>query len=748
MADPKHYPWEDALAAFASSTQATITNRDAVLAQPWITGIEVRTGMKSGNDERKAQKTGSSGWAGYDMWAEWEYNTTSPWTTIVGVTVDWDFWQLKPPAGDTSTPLGHFEGNADTILAPLLWGDCRNDRTSAQSYNDAATVIRAANLWVGNQQQKIQTWADEVDGAGSDFQGSAAGRFKEVLIGTRNEFIKLHLDLGTSDAMANALDAVAEAMRTAHGKMYDGYNAWRVSGGENLFSTKWTLKGDDASFSWPHACVHAAFAVATAPLVPTMVDNNTASFTGGPVKPSDNDAFKQWLEELSKKIWTTWIEITLDKYSAEAMAALKTAYSHATAVLQKVDPPKKWLPADKPPTAPDGGPKPPPGSSGAGGDGKGGDLGLGGSGDKKPPGTKGATPPPPPPTHVPGSFTGIGGNNGNGGGGSGQAPLLGKDGKPLLDKDGKPLYVPPGTTVNAKGELIGPDGKPLLGADGKPRHVPPGTTVGKPTQNQTQTGGGLGAPFTVPPGSKKNEDGMVTGPGGAALKDANGNPVVLGKDDTIDKDGTVRNADGQPISQFEQLLNDQSRAYAGRTGGASSSGGGGGSWTGLPPSFGSGSSFGTSGLGGAGGSGSFKGGTDLFGESFGKTGGSGLAGPKATGGISASGPPTIGTGGRMATLGGANGGAAPAEEAALTGRAAAGRAAAATAAEEAQLVGRGVSTTGGMGGPMMPPMGAGAGAGAAGAGQSEKERQRTTWLAEDEEVWGTDSGAVTGVIGR
>ncbi|MGW2545101.1 hypothetical protein ACWC5I_30550, partial [Kitasatospora sp. NPDC001574] len=43
----------------------------------------------------------------------------------------------------------------------------------------------------------------------------------------------------------------------------------------------------------------------------------------------------------------------------------------------------------------------------------------------------------------------------------------------------------------------------------------------------------------------------------------------------------------------------------------------------------------------------------------------------------------------------------------------------------------------------LPGMGGGAG-----AGGNEKDRQRTTWLAEDEEVWGTESGAVEGVIGR
>ena len=48
---------------------------------------------------------------------------------------------------------------------------------------------------------------------------------------------------------------------------------------------------------------------------------------------------------------------------------------------------------------------------------------------------------------------------------------------------------------------------------------------------------------------------------------------------------------------------------------------------------------------------------------------------------------------------------------------------------------------GGGGMPMMPGMGGG-------GGQQDKERERTTWLDEDEEVWGTDPDLAPAVIGR
>ncbi|GAA0933312.1 hypothetical protein GCM10009558_108770 [Virgisporangium aurantiacum] len=44
-------------------------------------------------------------------------------------------------------------------------------------------------------------------------------------------------------------------------------------------------------------------------------------------------------------------------------------------------------------------------------------------------------------------------------------------------------------------------------------------------------------------------------------------------------------------------------------------------------------------------------------------------------------------------------------------------------------------------------MGMGGMGGMGGRGENEKERERTTWLAEDEKVWGTDPDCGPAVIG-
>ncbi|MGW6705893.1 AAWKG family protein [Streptomyces sp. NPDC054956] len=101
-------------------------------------------------------------------------------------------------------------------------------------------------------------------------------------------------------------------------------------------------------------------------------------------------------------------------------------------------------------------------------------------------------------------------------------------------------------------------------------------------------------------------------------------------------------------------------------------------------------------------------------------------------------PPGTGPGSGTAVPGERTRGAALNEAAATRGRAAQ------LAAEEAAALRRPATTSGGM--PMMPPMGGGMGGG--GQSTQSEERERATWVSEDEDVWGTDEGGVSAVIGR
>jgi len=712
MADPKasskSYPWEDMLRAFAPTSMTDSASRDDVLAEAWLGSLNVITDKATENAKRKTDGFDLKKNAGLDMWAEWTYPGTG-YSTLIGSTYRWDLWDKE------GSILSRFEWAGEKIFKPLAQEGGRSDTTDQATFGLVAQTIADIDTWCLSRIDEIAGWAKHVDGADSDFQGSAANRFREVLLGLRSEFDQLHRRLGGTggssahggkpgaNVVADKLRKAGSDMHISHGHLYDSWKKWQAGSppGDVNDPKKWMYKHDDWRLAWPHACLHLAFIWVTMTLTPTRSASGSVTWvdtSGGPTPESGLEhGFAQALEQAAKNWWHLYVVFMLDMPAIDVQGLVTTSFEAAAGELGAFDPPRMILPTDKPPTSPDT---------------KGGPDSKGGPDLKDDPNKKdigGGTPPP-----LTGNHSGIGGTGGTGKGGSGtgggQAPLLDKNGKPLLDKDGNPLLVPPGTTVNSKGQLIGPDGKPLLGPDGKPRTVPPGTTVGKPDPT------GAGSVFKVPAGSKVNEDGTVTGPDGKPVLDSNGNPVVLDKGSTVDKDGTVRDAGGRTVSPFSQLLSDQGHAL-GLRGGSGSTGGSGTGGLIVPPLSWSGSD----GLG-IGSTGSF--------------GGLGGSGGKALGSLTA-GPPTVGTGGRLAEL---NGGSA-------TGALAQEEAAAQQAAEESQLLGRGISTTGGMGGPMMPPMGMG-GLGGAGAGQTEKERQRTTWLTEDEEVWGTDSGAVTGVIGR
>jgi hypothetical protein len=73
----------------------------------------------------------------------------------------------------------------------------------------------------------------------------------------------------------------------------------------------------------------------------------------------------------------------------------------------------------------------------------------------------------------------------------------------------------------------------------------------------------------------------------------------------------------------------------------------------------------------------------------------------------------------------------------------------AAAAAPGQLASPQTAAGGGAGGvPFFPPMAGGGGMGANGGQGQPQERERTTWLAEDEDIWGTDPEVTPQVLGR
>jgi hypothetical protein len=618
--------------------------------------------------------------ASWDFW--WSYQFSREESTEYGTTTT-AYTTIVGLNLDWSkfgddSPLAKFNVQPQNILTPLVWSPNQNDRTSVWSFDAAVTTLRGLDAWLTGWMPVINGWADAVNAPDADFQGSAAAVFRFVLRGFATELGTLHLELNTPEPYWTSLETARTQLGATHVALWNGYSAWRAN-----------------RRSMPVNCVHDAFMDAMATAKPPTIggDSTTATVTietdiGNP----QNQDFWDRVQHNAKQYWLTEVSTALDAAAGPAMDALNVVYQKATLSLPDIG--QTTLPAAPQPDPADD-PGDPSNPEDKTEDGKGLDPGVGAGGGGADGAGLGDGPGGKPSTSItPGSSST--GGTGDGFGtpligpgttsGGGEVPLL-KDGKQVTDpKTGLPMMVPTGTTVGKNGELIGPDGRPLLGRDGKPMYAPKGAEPG--TRESIQPGAtGHVADATVPKGSTIGSDGVVRSPDGKTVVDANGNPVVVAKGGRITKDGTILGPDGKPVSEQSQLLDNEEHAM-------------------LHPQL--------------------------------------LPRPKTASGTGLTGLET----GRLAGTGSGLSERAVAEGARLTPEqlaareSAAGEQTAMEAAEEAQMMGRQMATSGGE--PMIPPMG-GMGGGGAGGGQ---DRQRTTWLAEDEEVWGTESGAVSGVIGR
>ncbi|MET9402377.1 hypothetical protein [Kitasatospora sp. NPDC002965] len=727
--------YEDAVAIFASSTQTSLVDRGAVAGKDvkWTPG----DGMGDATVYHEWKTSDSKGMP-HDAWWGWNYHFTYENEDYRGsyvYGVNFDYSTLN-----AGSPFDRWQHEFLKVISPLRNPPFANDRFDVAAFGRVAEAHERASKFLEEWVTRSKTWVDEVDAPDGDWQGSAAGAFHTVLGAFHGEITSFQRQLA-DNGVKNALGGMVNPLLDVLSTLEMAFHQWR----QMRLAHPANALQDAVADAFKDASVEVRWrkdTVAKATYDANLKSSDIASADGHgdltfkvTASPFGDPQTKEFWEKVvvrGKEIWLANLARPLDNEAGRALIFLESAY---TRLLNQMNSNHPRVALRMPPPVP---PKvdAPPGGGGTGGGGTGGkdDLNLkndlgGGPGNKEfkldggaggggtgGSGSGGSG------TGGIGGIGGIGGNTGGGGGGGTKPPTS-------LPGGVKPPEIVTGGGSGGSGPILPGGGTTLpgggTGGPGPGVHVPDllgGIGSGGPGSGSWTggvgggTGGSGGRNVVVPTGSRVTEDGRVVDGEGRPVLDNRGNPMVVGRDYTIAPDGTLLDGRGNPVSESRQIIDDLGHSYLSAEDDLL-----------APNDFG----LGASGLGGVG----------LLGSAGGGSGGSLLTGP---GGISPITGAVGGTSARGLAAGGDPSGLKAAAEAA-TERMAAERAARAAAAEQAALTGRQVATSsGGAMPPMMPPgMGGGAG-----AGGNEKDRQRTTWLAEDEEVWGTESGAVEGVIGR
>ena len=606
----------------------------------------------------------------------------------------------------SGAPVANFVTTAASIIDQLAGSPYANDRTDPNSLMTGMAALQNFTGWLEDWVSKINAWGDAVGDSASDWQGSAAGAFQYTLRQFAGEFqnVQDQMHLPTrweglepaSIRLSSAIEAISSAFSAWSNSplsLPTNCLGWVLARAMNGATVYYGTSTTDTS----------AEAVSPGSFSSSLTFSLDVPGYGNPT----TQAFWDVIDQNAKDLWLNYLSEAVDRVVQPAMQALDSSYLDAakdlgTLFQVSMTTPNSSLGANA------GGGNDNLNIGGDGGDGNldvgaGGsvpNIDTGGSANGFNLGSSANTP------DLSGAISagggqagdlntntgdlGIGGaitgsgSVGNPGDGS-EDSILGPNGQVLDDASGDPLDVPAGSTIGPDGEVIGPNGSPVLGANGQPITVPEGSTL---------QSNGAGGNVVVPQGSKINPNGTVTAPDGKEVLDSNGNPLVLAKGSTIGADGTVLGPDGKTVPLDSQLLTDQEQALANQTGSTVLDGVGGSPLSGSVPTVGGAQITG--------------GGSVLSQDAIarGAVPGSTFAGTGTTQSVQTTGGSAAGDGAATSTT---------------------------TASEEES----------GMDMPMMPGMGGG------GMGQQNgQDRQRTTWLAEEEEVWGTEIDAVSGTIGR
>lgn len=374
-----------------------------------------------------------------------------------------------------------------------------NSSISVGSFDDGAMMLRNVLNHMEFVQNDIKSWVKDINVPDSEMQGTAAGAFKRVLVAVQQQVAYLRQEVVNYGDIPTLIDSARVKLHDAMLALVNAADAYRNAA---------------SGVAWPATHVRKTFfdSLATTTL---QFDASGDAFLnvpglGDPTKPD----FWAALEQKSKDAWLKGVADNLDTVAKPQLGSVQTAYQAAIDVIPPTAltmPPYRDPDAPKPPgddtntgdkpPGDDTDTPPPPGGDTDTGDkppGSDSDTPPGGQDDKTqappppstskvdgPPKTESNIPPPPPQSKTDGPPN-IGGDK------TGGNTLLDKNNQSIKDSKGNETQIPPGSRINKDGTITGPDGKLLLGADKKPlkappnSHIGPSSTIGNSSSNSKQ----------------------------------------------------------------------------------------------------------------------------------------------------------------------------------------------------------------------------------------------------------------------
>ncbi|MFJ4884228.1 hypothetical protein [Streptomyces sp. NPDC088731] len=242
---------------------------------------------------------------GYDFY--WSFTWTPPATKVerhiqMGLTLS-----RLVGSNDTDTPLYKFVHEPFQYLEPALT-DGGSDVIKLHSFDDAGMAVRGVQQLLDQWSQQLAKLGDGIDVPDSEFQGSAAGSLKNVLAGIGGELTQIVRQLTKPD-WTKELDAARTQLQTSTEQLRAAHEKWL-----------------NTPESMPVNHIRPLWLVAVLMLTLDMLVSDTDTPTHVAFGDPHDQAFWDRMEATAKQGWLGHVGQMLDPAAHQQGNDLDTAY--------------------------------------------------------------------------------------------------------------------------------------------------------------------------------------------------------------------------------------------------------------------------------------------------------------------------------------------------------------------------------------------------------------------------------------